>query len=308
MRGVGKRPRIYDHRLRELVRTTGDTGIVLRLGVPRSTADGWLHAEESDVVRCDVLDMDNTALQAEVLRLRRRICVLPTVVRLLLVLVRLSGARLTDRRLPDGEARTRLLRTVGRARTVVASASTWARLIRVRGRRRPRLRIHPEKPKVGLRTTRPDEAWHVDTTLVLLLDGTKAYVHAAIDNFNERIDEVVASGSLRRVLAQTEIAFSNSMIEVFWRTMKHQRLFLNTLDTVAGGGAVSGSESSRVLRGMLGIGDPGRCGRVSVRRGDDGDDGRTDWIRSARSVRSAEGSNVNLQVSLASSRPAGRAF
>jgi hypothetical protein len=41
---------------------------------------------------------------------------------------------------------------------VVASASTWARLVRQHGWRRPRLRIHPDKPKVGLRTNRPDEA------------------------------------------------------------------------------------------------------------------------------------------------------
>ena len=31
----------------------------------------------------------------------------------------------------------------------------------------------------------------------------------------------------------TEIAFSNSMIESWWRTLKHQWLYLNTLDTVS---------------------------------------------------------------------------
>ncbi len=38
---------------------------------------------------------------------------------------------------------------------------------------------------------------------------------------------------LRRVLAQTEVTYSNSMIEAFWRGLKHQWLFLNSLDTVA---------------------------------------------------------------------------
>ena len=37
--------------------------------------------------------------------------------------------------------------------TVCASPSTWYRLVRTHGWRRPRLRIHPAKPKVGLRTT-----------------------------------------------------------------------------------------------------------------------------------------------------------
>jgi hypothetical protein len=46
-------------------------------------------------------------------------------------------------------------------------------------------RVHPAKPKVGLRTTRADERWHI--AVIRLLDGTKAYVHAVIDNFSRRI-------------------------------------------------------------------------------------------------------------------------
>jgi putative transposase len=34
------------------------------------------------------------------------------------------------------------------------------------------------------------------------------------------------------VLAFTELKFSNSMIEVWWRSLKHQWLFLNSLDNV----------------------------------------------------------------------------
>jgi putative transposase len=71
--------------------------------------------------------------------------------------------------------------------SVSASPSTWYRLVRKYGWRRPRLRVHPAKPKVGLRTTGPDEMWHIDTTVIRLLDGTRAYVHAVIDNFSRRI-------------------------------------------------------------------------------------------------------------------------
>ena len=49
--------------------------------------------------------------------------------------------------------------------TVTASPSTWYRLVRQYGWRRPRLRVHPAKPQVGLRTTGPDEMWHIDTTV-----------------------------------------------------------------------------------------------------------------------------------------------
>jgi putative transposase len=71
--------------------------------------------------------------------------------------------------------------------TVWASPSTWYRLVRQNGWRRPRLRVHPAKPKVGVRTTRADEMWHIDTTVIRLLDGTRVYLHAVIDNFSRRI-------------------------------------------------------------------------------------------------------------------------
>jgi putative transposase len=37
---------------------------------------------------------------------------------------------------------------------------------------------------------------------------------------------------LRRVLAFTELKFSNSMIEAWWRSLKHQGIFLHPLDSV----------------------------------------------------------------------------
>jgi putative transposase len=70
---------------------------------------------------------------------------------------------------------------------VFAHPATWSKLIRERGWRRPRLRLYPAKPKVGFRASAPNEAWHLDVTILKLLDGTKAYVHAVIDNFSRRI-------------------------------------------------------------------------------------------------------------------------
>jgi putative transposase len=70
---------------------------------------------------------------------------------------------------------------------VWASPSTWYHLVRKFGWRRPRLRVQSAKPKVGVRTTRANEMWHIDTTVIRLLDGTRAYLHAVIDNFSRRI-------------------------------------------------------------------------------------------------------------------------
>jgi putative transposase len=162
---------------------------------------------------------------------------------------------------------------------VWASPSTWHHLVRKFRWRRPRLRVHPAKPKVGLRTARANEIWHIDTTVIRLLDGTRVYLYAVIDNFSRRIlawrvaetlatansvavlgeagrgtipsettpvvladagvetvnaqvDELIATGVLRRVLAFTELKFSNSLIEAWSRSLKHQWLFLHSLDSV----------------------------------------------------------------------------
>ena len=72
-------------------------------------------------------------------------------------------------------------------RSVFAHPSTWGKLIRERGWRRPRLRLYPPKPKVGLRANAPNEAWHIDVSILRMLDGTKAYIHAIIDNYSRRI-------------------------------------------------------------------------------------------------------------------------
>jgi putative transposase len=116
------------------------------------------------------------------------------------------------------------------------------------------------------------------TQILKLLDGTRAYLHAVIDNFSRRIlawrvtdricsgttveilieagrnlagvvptvltdqgsenvnakvDALIEGGVLRRLLAQVEVGFSNSMIEAFWRSTKHNWLFINDLDNLS---------------------------------------------------------------------------
>jgi putative transposase len=117
-------------------------------------------------------------------------------------------------------------------------------------------------------------------TIIRLLDGTRAYLHAVIDNYSRRIlswrleerlgsggtcrilreavvqlndcpghavvvadsgsenvngavDDLLDSEDSSRVLAQVEITFSNSMIEAFWRSLKHAWLYLHPLDSFA---------------------------------------------------------------------------
>jgi transposase InsO family protein len=186
----------YDHRLRDLIQRTGDLTIATDLGVPRSTARGWLGAAPTAVVSLEVANLTELELRQEILKLRRR-----------------------------------------------------------------------AEKLVGLRTTGADEMWHIDTTVIRLRDGTRAYLHAVIDNFSRRIlawrvadtfaplnsvavlleasrgttrpagapvlladagvenvnaqvDELIHTGVLRRLLAFTELKFANSMIKASWRSLK----------------------------------------------------------------------------------------
>ncbi len=54
MRTTPRPQQRYDHRLRELVQRTGDVTVATHLGVPRSTARGWLGAATTVVVSLDV--------------------------------------------------------------------------------------------------------------------------------------------------------------------------------------------------------------------------------------------------------------
>jgi transposase InsO family protein len=161
---------------------------------------------------------------------------------------------------------------------IIASPSTWYRLVREMGWRRPRNRVYPVKPKIGIRARAPGELLHLDVTIIKLLDGTRAYLHAVIDNYSRRIlswtledrlgsggtcqilreaasqmsarskgttvvadsgsenvnqavDDLLEGEELTRVLAQVEVTFSNSMIEAFWRSLKHGWLYLRALDS-----------------------------------------------------------------------------
>ena len=80
-----------------------------------------------------------------------------------------------------------LARYAQRMGKVFASASTWAKLVRDHGWRRPRQRVHPTKPTIGVRASRPNQIWHIDTSVIRLIDGTKVYLQAVVDNFSRKI-------------------------------------------------------------------------------------------------------------------------
>ena len=70
---------------------------------------------------------------------------------------------------------------------VIASANTWYREIKRQGLRRPRKRIHPKRPRHGVRADAPNQMWHIDASKVRLLDGTVAWLHGVIDNASRKV-------------------------------------------------------------------------------------------------------------------------
>jgi putative transposase len=43
---------------------------------------------------------------------------------------------------------------------------------------------------------------------------------AGVENINAQVDALISTGVLRRMLAFTELKFSNSMIEAWWHSLK----------------------------------------------------------------------------------------
>jgi transposase InsO family protein len=54
------------------------------------------------------------------------------------------------------------------------------------------------------------------------------------ENVNGDVDDELSGTNLERVLAQIDVTYSNSMIEAFWRSLKHSWLYLHGLERESG--------------------------------------------------------------------------
>jgi hypothetical protein len=103
-----------DHRLRDLVRSTGNIEYATSRDVPRSTARGWLSARPAPVVTLDVVDHVLVQPQQEVLALRRRADRLLALLRVLVILWKISGHSVS--RIPAPARKLRLVAAINWAR------------------------------------------------------------------------------------------------------------------------------------------------------------------------------------------------
>ena len=160
-----------------------------------------------------------------------------------------------------------------------ASTTTWCRMVREQKLRPMMRRLYPARPKTGIRAKRPGEILHVDLTILRLMDGSRVFIQAVIDNasryilshcvaidygglrtrklllealgkakqtmvpnvfcdsgtenLNSQVDSLVEGEQMTRTVAQIDVAFSNSMIEAFFRRLKHAWLFVHPLPTLS---------------------------------------------------------------------------
>jgi len=85
-----------------------------------------------------------------------------------------------------------------------------------------------------------NETYDTSTTSKLLieaakgLDGVvpKVFMDSRVENLNAHVVALVASGTIHRILAQVDVVFLNSMIESWWRMLKHWWLYLNNLNSI----------------------------------------------------------------------------
>jgi transposase InsO family protein len=186
-----------------------------------------------------------------------------------------------------------------KAGEVLASASSWSRVIREAGLKRSKVRVYPVRPKIGIRASAPFQILHIDVTILRLMDGSRAFIQCVIDNFsryvlahkvsrdyggmrtkellihaiakgkelgltltpnvlcdsgceniNADVDSLISEGQLSMTIAQIDIEFSNSMIEMLFYRLKHRYLFtfpLSNFETLEKGADFFFTESNTVI-------------------------------------------------------------
>ena len=115
---------------------TGNPRIFPHLRIPRSTTASWLSRGRRSVVSLDG-QHDIASVLDENEKLKRRAQRQTAIIRVLVVVFKVSGFRLDEQRLPDGMAKAKILRAVDRCKDALPLKSAL------------RL-VHPRQPVITL--------------------------------------------------------------------------------------------------------------------------------------------------------------
>jgi hypothetical protein len=56
---------------------------------------------------------------------------------------------------------------------------------------------------------------------------------SGIENVNRTVEPLFDGEKFKRILALVDVSYSNSMIEAWWRSLRHRWLYLHSLDSIA---------------------------------------------------------------------------
>jgi putative transposase len=73
----------------------------------------------------------------------------------------------------------------------------------------------------------------VDAAKHLPITATTVVMDKGGENVNKTVDPLFDGEKMKRVLALVNVSYSNSMIEAWWRSLRHRWLYLHQLDSVA---------------------------------------------------------------------------
>jgi hypothetical protein len=165
--------RTYDIRLRNAIARTGDPDLFPDLNIPRSTALQWIREGVKEVVThpslgksCDALTEENAALQKKCSAEKAK----NEPVNIL------RGAtwfQMQYMRVAAGELKAKLLVAIDTTKALLSLKGCLESI---------GVRIHPPKPKTGIRALEPNQICHVDVSVFRIMNGAKVYTQAIIDN------------------------------------------------------------------------------------------------------------------------------
>jgi len=167
------------------------------------------------------------------------------IVRLLFVLVRLFGFRLGSQRVPSGEAKSSVLAAIEQAKKRVPLAVALRVIGLSASRYHAWLRLDQSctlDDRSSCPRTIPTQLTSHEISAIQKMVTAEEYRHIPLgslallaqrlENVNGEVDALAEEGVIHRVLAQLEVAYSNSMIEAYWRSLRVNWLHLNELDAV----------------------------------------------------------------------------
>lgn len=185
--------RTYDHRIKIMVADSRNPNLFPKLKIPKTTAMNWINNGVAEVVsleRCfEVIGLSKPRFHHWVKRQKQ--CQLED---------QSSCPRLVPSKIADNEinsikelvqdvkhshfSKSSLWLLARRNKAVIVSLSSWFRIINEFSFKRVVRKKYIQKAKKGLRAKSSNQIWHIDVSIIRLLDGTRAYIQSIIDNFS----------------------------------------------------------------------------------------------------------------------------